>query len=112
MKYTIRIQLTEKLNAISGIIKQCALQVFKIQHPPFMHETTLAAITHESLCELLERDGENKQTLNLINDFGKAVVQLYDNIINFKPATNPLQHLETHTPDLIPGTKIPKTLLN
>ncbi len=99
-----RQELTTKLNAISGIIKQCALQVFKVQDPTLMQETTLAAITHESLCDLLERDGETKQVITLINDFGKAVVQLYDNIVSAAPASS-LDALIPETTELFKQNK-------
>lgn len=85
MKHKVKLEVSRKLNSVAFLIKECALKVYKTQDIALMQETALAAITHESLCELLEKDGHTEKIVGLINDFGRAVAQLYSNIINFKP---------------------------
>jgi hypothetical protein len=82
MNLQLRNEVLNKLNSIAQVIKECALQVFNSTRDDLIQETTLAAITHETLCDLVERDGYTEKTIGLINDFGKAVVELYANITN------------------------------
>ncbi len=95
MKNTIKLEVFDKLNSVSLLIKQCALEVYKTKDIDLMQETALAAVTHESLCELLGKDGHTDKVIGLINDFGKAVAQLYDNILNFELI---LEHEELEKP--------------
>lgn len=109
MKHQVKLEVSNKLNSIALLIKECALKVYKTQDVSLMQETALAAITHESLCELLEKDGYTEKVIGLINDFGKAVSQLYSNIINFKAADKIGAMIDHSHFDLLPKSK---TLLN
>lgn len=87
MKQNVRLEVSNKLTAIATLIKECAVKVYGIDMT-LMQETALAALTHEGLCDMLERDGYTEKNILLINDFGKAVAQLYSNIVNPNTSSN------------------------
>ena len=86
-------QITSKLNSIVALIKRCATKTLATQDPVLTQEVMLSVITHETLCSLVEQEGPTQKVVELVNEFGRAVVQLYTNIENFKssnvPATFP-----------------------
>jgi hypothetical protein len=87
----LKTQVVQKLNAIVELVRHCATKVVPTQDPTLMQEVTLAAVTHEGLCKLFEQNGPTENVINLVNDFGNAVAELYRNIDNFKPAKPPLK---------------------
>lgn len=85
----VKTQVIQKLNAIVELVRHCATKVIPTQDQALMQEVTLAAVTHEGLCKLFEQDGATEHVIVLVNDFGRAVAELYHNIEDFKPATPP-----------------------
>lgn len=81
----IKTQVVQKLNAIVELVRHCATKVIPIQNQAFMQEVTLAVVTHEGLCKLFEDNGPTENVISLVNDFGRAVAELYNNIVAFKP---------------------------
>jgi hypothetical protein len=82
----IKAQIVRKLNVIVELVRLCAAKALPTQDQLLMQEVSLAVITHEGLCKLLEQEGESEKVVTLTNEFGRAVADLYKNIINFKPA--------------------------
>lgn len=83
----LKAQIIQKLNVIVELIKHCASKALPIQNQSLMQEVTLAIITHEGLCKLFEQEGSTENVVSLINDFGMAVAELYNNISTFKSDT-------------------------
>jgi hypothetical protein len=81
----LKIEVVQKLNAIVELVRHCATKVVSTQDQTLMQEVTLAAITHEGLIKLFEQNGPTQNVITLVNDFGRAVSDLYHNISTFKP---------------------------
>ena len=87
----IKIQITQKLNAILELVRHCATKALPIQDQTLMQEVTLAIVTHDGLCRLFEKDGPTENVVLLVNEFGRAISQLYYDITNYKPAAAPIK---------------------
>src|SRR5713226_3751393 len=85
----VKTQVIQKLNAIVELVRHCATKVLPTQNQTLMQEVSLAVVTHEGLCRLFEENGATENVVSLVNDFGHAVAELYNNITTFKPATTP-----------------------
>lgn len=79
----IKTQLVQKLNAIAELIRHCATKVIPTQNQMLMQEVSLAVVTHEGLCKLFEQNGPTESVILLVNQFGHAVAELYQNITSF-----------------------------
>lgn len=80
----IKIQVVQKLNAIVELVKHCATKALPTKEQSLMQEVTLAVVTHEGLCKLFEQEGPTENVILLINEFGRAVAELYNNISTFE----------------------------
>jgi len=96
----VKTQIIQKLNAIVELVRHCATKALPTQDPNLMHEVTLAVVSHEGLCKLFEEEGPTEKVVLLLNEFGHAVVQLYRNIEDFKPAAEPkVTHFTARKPE-------------
>lgn len=105
----LRPQVVQKLNSIAAVIKKCSSKVIETNDPLLIQEASLAVYTHEGLCTLFERDGVTENLINLVNQFGKAVVRLYNGIEDFKVTTFTNKPITTTQFNI---KKNDKTLLN
>ncbi len=97
MKNDLRMEVAKKLNAVAAIIKECAIKAYLSHDQALIQEATLAAITHETLCERLEQNGYTEDTIALINDFGNAVSQLYSNLVELDEAAKAINEQSNTT---------------
>lgn len=81
-------QVVQKLNVIVELVRHCAVEVVSTNDPILIQETTLAAVTHESLCRLFEESGPSEEVVGLVNDFGRAIADLYKKIKDFEHSFN------------------------
>jgi len=83
----VKTQIVQKLNAIVELVRHCATKALPTQDQKLMQEVTLAVVTHEGLCKLFEQNGPTENVVLLVNEFGRAVAELYHDIISFSPST-------------------------
>lgn len=94
----IKTEVVQKLNAIVELVRHCATKVIPTQDQTLMQEVSLAVISHEGLCKLFEEKGPTENVVELVNDFGHAVADLYTKIDNFKSAPK-ISHFTSRQPD-------------
>lgn len=108
----VKTQVIQKLNAIVELVRHCATKALPTQDQNLMQEVTLAVASHEGLCKLFEEEGATEKVVSLVNEFGRAIVELYHNIEDFNPVTHHATATGARTKPYFSAKRPSKNLLN